>query len=196
MRSSTKTTLGLVTLGLFASSYQMGLSAQTGFTLSTAAATDSTSNTEAVTTAEPSTPATPSATEGSAATGSSESSQNAASSESGTTASTPAPKQSSSGTTSGTASGTTTTASVSQTSAVIDTGKGYGLVQVEVVKTNGKITDINMIRAEASDGRAQAFPSLVAAAVAANGTGFGNVSGATYTTAAFKKAVESALAKF
>lgn len=69
-------------------------------------------------------------------------------------------------------------------------------MQVEVVKSGSTITAINMVRAEATNGRAGAFPTLVAAAIAANGTSFGNLTQATYTTVAFKKAVESALAKF
>jgi uncharacterized protein with FMN-binding domain len=37
---------------------------------------------------------------------------------------------------------------------------------------------------------------LAEAAVNANGSNFGNVSGATFTTQAFKQALESALGKF
>jgi uncharacterized protein with FMN-binding domain len=176
----------LVSLGIFAASYQAGLAADTGFSLSgsnsaAGAATETTPTNEVSATPDASASASAAA---SAETGSSSTSNSA--SASGSAAATPT----------ATKSATTTTASVSQTGAAIDTGKGYGFVQVEVVKTNGKISAINMVRAEASDGRSAAFPSLVAAAVQANGTGFGNVSGATYTTNAFKKAVESALAKF
>lgn len=186
MRTATKSTLGLVSLGLFAASYQIGLTAETGFNFAEPSATESTNPDGAASSqimAEPTPTASESAaTKEPAATGQA----------SGTTTSTPAP----SATTNAGTGGTTSTASVTKTGDVIDVGKGYGFVQVEVVKTNGKISAINMVRAEASDGRSAAFPSLVAAAVQANGTGFGNVSGATYTTNAFKKAVESALAKF
>lgn len=149
MRTATKSTLGLVSLGLFAASYQIGLTAETGFNFAEPSATESTNPDGAASSqimAEP----TP----------------------------------------------TTSTASVTKTGDVIDVGKGYGFVQVEVVKKGDVITTIKLLRAESSDGRDKAFPSLVAAAIKANGSNFGNISNATYTTNAFKKAVESALAKF
>jgi uncharacterized protein with FMN-binding domain len=65
-----------------------------------------------------------------------------------------------------------------------------------VTRTDGKITAVKMIKAEATNGRKSAFPSLVQATIDNNGTSFGNLSGATYTTDAFKKAVNNALAKF
>ncbi len=71
----------------------------------------------------------------------------------------------------------------------------FGTIQVEVVRTSGKIAAVNMVQAGASGGRSQAFPSLTAAAVKAQGSNFGNVGGATYTTQAFKKALDSAIAK-
>ncbi|MFM6963549.1 MAG: FMN-binding protein [Micrococcales bacterium] len=73
---------------------------------------------------------------------------------------------------------------------------GFGVVQVQVVKSNGKITAVNMLQANATNGRAGAFPYLVQYAIAANGSSFSNLSGATYTTNAFKRSLESALAKF
>jgi uncharacterized protein with FMN-binding domain len=69
----------------------------------------------------------------------------------------------------------------------------YGTVQLKVTKTGGKIDTIDLVQAGATAGREQAFSMLVDAAVKANGTGFGNVSGATYTTDAFKQALDSAL---
>lgn len=149
MRTATKSTLGLVSLGLFAASYQIGLTAETGFNFAEPSATESTNPDGAASSqimAEP----TP----------------------------------------------TASTASVTKTGDVIDVGKGYGFVQVEVVKKGDVITTIKLLRADSSDGRDKAFPSLVAAAIKANGSNFGNISNATYTTNAFKKAVESALAKF
>jgi uncharacterized protein with FMN-binding domain len=41
-----------------------------------------------------------------------------------------------------------------------------------------------------------AFQYLVQYAIQSQGTGFGNLSGATYTTDAFKQALSSALSKF
>ena len=73
---------------------------------------------------------------------------------------------------------------------------GYGTVQVKVTKVGSKITDITMLQANATDGRASAFPYLVQYAIDANGTNFANLSGATYTTDAFKQSLNAALAKF
>jgi uncharacterized protein with FMN-binding domain len=71
----------------------------------------------------------------------------------------------------------------------------YGTVQVEVVRKGGKISAVNMIQSGATAGRQQAYPSLTKNAVAAQGSNFGNMSGATYTTAAFKQALDSAISK-
>ena len=71
----------------------------------------------------------------------------------------------------------------------------FGTVQVSVTRTNGKITAIDYIQDTASAGRDQAFPMLTQAAISANGSTFGNISGATYTTDAFKQALDSAIAK-
>lgn len=73
---------------------------------------------------------------------------------------------------------------------------GFGTVQVSVTMSNGKITAINLLQANATHGREGAFPYLVQYAIAANSANFSNLSGATYTTTAFKKSLESALAKF
>lgn len=72
---------------------------------------------------------------------------------------------------------------------------GYGPVQVRVTSENGKITAIDLVQAQSSGGRDAAFPLLVKAALAANGSNIGNVSQATYTTNAFKKSLDSALSK-
>jgi uncharacterized protein with FMN-binding domain len=81
-----------------------------------------------------------------------------------------------------------------QTGAAI--GYRFGTIQLSVTKSNGSITAIDLVQAGATGGRQGAFPSLVSAAIAANGSTFGNVSRATYTTDAFKQALDSALAKF
>lgn len=72
----------------------------------------------------------------------------------------------------------------------------YGTIQVTIAKSGSKISAVNLDVAQATGGREQAFSYLVQYTIDANGTNYGNLSGATYTTAAFKKAVESALAKF
>lgn len=71
----------------------------------------------------------------------------------------------------------------------------YGTIQLEVVRAGGKLTAINLIRADASAGREAAYPSLVQAALDSQGTSFGNISGATFTTDAFKQALTSAISK-
>ena len=186
MRTATKSTLGLVSLGLFAASYQIGLTAETGFNFAEPSATESTNPDGAASSqimAEPTPTASESAaTKEPAATGQA----------SGTTTSTPAP----SATTNAGTGGTTSTASVTKTGDVIDTGHGYGFVQVKVVKQGSTITDIKLLRAEATERRQTAFPELVSRALKANGSNFANISEATFTSEAFKKAVESALAKF
>jgi uncharacterized protein with FMN-binding domain len=72
----------------------------------------------------------------------------------------------------------------------------FGTVQVSVTKANGKITAVNLLQQGATGGRQSAFSYLVEYAIQANGTSFGNLGGATYTTDAFKQSLESALAKF
>ncbi len=71
----------------------------------------------------------------------------------------------------------------------------YGTVQLEVVRQGGKLAAVNLIQSGATAGRGQAFPLLQKAAVDAQGTNFANQSGATYTTDAFKTALESAISK-
>jgi uncharacterized protein with FMN-binding domain len=72
----------------------------------------------------------------------------------------------------------------------------YGTVQVSVTKASGKITAVNLLQEGATGGRQGAFSYLVDYAIQANGSSFGNLGGATFTTDAFKQSLESALAKF
>ncbi|MEN9753112.1 MAG: hypothetical protein RL670_803 [Actinomycetota bacterium] len=71
----------------------------------------------------------------------------------------------------------------------------YGTIQVEVVRKAGKISNINMLQAGATNGREAAFPYLVKYAIQAQGSNFGNLSGATMTTDTFKQALDSAISK-
>lgn len=73
---------------------------------------------------------------------------------------------------------------------------GFGTVQVQVTKSDGKITAITMLLANATKGRAAVFPYLIQYAIEANSSNFANISGATYTTDAFKQSLDAALAKF
>lgn len=71
----------------------------------------------------------------------------------------------------------------------------FGTVQLKVTQVGGKITAIEQVQATASDGWMEAFPYLEDYAIQANGTSFGNLSGATYTTDAYKQALDSAISK-
>ena len=71
-----------------------------------------------------------------------------------------------------------------------------GQIQLSVTKENGAITNISLDAASATGGRQGAFSYLVQEAIAANGSGIANISGATYTTETFKQALDSALSKF
>jgi len=89
--------------------------------------------------------------------------------------------------------GTTSSSSGSATGDAIN--YQYGTIQVKVTETAGKITAVDLVQADATAGREQAFSYLVKDAISANGTSFGNLSGATFTTDAFKQALDSALSK-
>lgn len=71
----------------------------------------------------------------------------------------------------------------------------YGTIQLKVTKSSGKLTAVELVQAQATGGREGAFSYLVTDAISANGSSFGNLSGATYTTDAFKQALDNALAK-
>jgi uncharacterized protein with FMN-binding domain len=53
-----------------------------------------------------------------------------------------------------------------------------------------------LLQAGATGGRSQAFDFLVQYTVDAQGSSFGNISGATYTTDAYKQSLNAALAQF
>lgn len=71
----------------------------------------------------------------------------------------------------------------------------YGVVQVSVTLTDSQISGISMLQGEASNGRAAAYEMLIDATIQVQGTNYGNVTGATYTTDAFKSAIENVLSK-
>jgi uncharacterized protein with FMN-binding domain len=72
----------------------------------------------------------------------------------------------------------------------------YGDIQISLTKTDGVISAVNVIIGDATNGREEAYLILTAATIEAQSTNYGNVSGATFTTDAFKIAVENVLAKF
>lgn len=70
----------------------------------------------------------------------------------------------------------------------------YGTIQLGVAVSGGAIASVDLIQASTKGrGYDQAPPMLVTAALEAQGASFGNLSGATYTTEAFKQALENAL---
>lgn len=71
----------------------------------------------------------------------------------------------------------------------------FGTIQLKVTESNGNISAVELVQAGATGGREQAFSYLVQDAISANGASFGNLSGATYTTEAFKQALNSAISK-
>lgn len=71
----------------------------------------------------------------------------------------------------------------------------YGVVQIELTATDGKITNVSVLQGDVSYGRDAAYEALIQATIQVQGTNYGNVSGATFTTEAFKQAISNALAK-
>ncbi len=118
----------------------------------------------------------------------------------------------SSGTSAGSssASGTTATPSASATSGsssaadgtytgdVVDVGRGYGDVQVEITVTGGRVVDVQALAVPQNDPRSAqisnvAVPYLVDQALQAQSADVAGVSGATYTSVGFASSLKSAL---
>lgn len=98
-----------------------------------------------------------------------------------------------------TKSATTTAASVTKKSDPITyvAEKRQGVMQISVTKKGSAITAIEIISGGTEGGEYSSVPGVLAqAAIEAQGSNFGNISRATHTTEAFKKALETALAKF
>lgn len=210
MRTATKSAIGILSLGVIAASYTAGTAAQIGFGAATVSETTSASSETAPiaesTTSEVATaPTQTSETTAPAATTTTSSSKTTAATTTKptatqtATATTAAPTPLASKT--ATAPTPTPTKTSSATAALAKTGSAinykYGTIQLEVVKSGSKITAVNLIQASTSGRDWASVPSiLVTAAMTAQGSGFGNMSGATFTTTAFKSALDSALAKF
>ncbi len=241
MRSTTKTIVGLASLGVLAASYKFGIEAPAAFANqdaltslgSNTSQTTDTNNTDAGTgTSDTTTSGTGSTTDNSGnttsgsngssggSTGSAGSGSSSGSSGSGSggtsggssgSGSGSSSGGSSSGSTSGgtndpgtsggsTSGGTTSGGTTSGSASVTKTGDAiryrYGTIQVQVTEVSGKITDITLLQAGATGGRSAAFSYLIDYAIQAQGSNFGNISGATYTTDAFVQSLDSALAQF
>ena len=171
MRKVTQNIVGVVSLGVLATSWSLGQAAETG--LSMDSATQPAAPVESAPVESPSTESTPSQPVPS------EPVQSATPTKTSAPAATKKPA---------TASGSKTGDPVSYK---------YGVIQLEVVKSGSTITAVNLIQSGTKGPDWAVVPGMLAdAAVSANGSSFGNVSGATFTTQAFKTALESALAKF
>ena len=218
MRQSTKAVVGVLSLGVLASSYSLGLAnanegSSLGGGLSAAGSTSGTTSTDTGSTSPESTTtdtgvnSSAAASEPTASATASASASNSATSSSttnkATTKSTATPTATPTKTAAPTptATPTATPTKTATSSAAKQTGDAiqykYGTVQLAVTKAGGKISAIDVVIGT-TRGREYAgvISVLVPAAVSANGANFGNYSGATFTTDAFKSALESALAKF
>jgi uncharacterized protein with FMN-binding domain len=71
----------------------------------------------------------------------------------------------------------------------------YGTVELEVTATAGKIEKITELQASTSSGWESAIPVLNQEAIKAQSANFGNLSGATFITDAYKQALSNALSK-
>ena len=71
----------------------------------------------------------------------------------------------------------------------------YGAVELEVTATAGKIEKITELQATTSSGWESAVPILNQEAMKAQSANFGNLSGATFITEAYKQALSNALSK-
>ena len=174
MRKETRFALGIVGLSTVATSYLVGHhapSASVALTASSASAVSS----AAPTTEQSSTPlATASSEPTSTNTATAEPTQQA------TATATPEPTPSSSG-----ADGTYQSGNISYR---------YGNIQLAVTIQSGKLAAIDLIQATTHGrGYEQAPPMLVDAALQAGSADFGNLSGATFTSMAFKQALTDAL---
>lgn len=172
MRKVTQNIVGVLSLGVLATSWSIGQATETGLVLSNPAATDTPT---AAATPEPSSSASASTEPSASSTASAKA--------------TPAPSKTAS----------TSAASVTKKSDAITyvAEKRQGVMQITVTKQGSKITDIGIVSGGTEGGEWAGVPSILAqAAIDAQGSNFGNISRATHTTEAFKKALETALAKF
>ena len=214
MRQTTKAIISIASIGLIAASYKFGLEAPAAFANADAIAqaqnpnqasgqpsvppstptepgknpstpgTPAKPGTPNKPNVKPSKPAKPSSGSGSTGSGSGSTGSGSTGSGTGNTGSTG----------SGSNTGTTTPVEVTKTGTSIR--YRFGTIQVSVTKTDGKITAVNLLQAGATGGRSQAFDFLVQYTVDAQGSSFGNISGATYTTDAYKQSLDAALAQF
>ena len=102
--------------------------------------------------------------------------------------------------TAGSAAGAATTAPAAASTTVDGAAEmtRYGVVQVEVVITDGKITEVTALKYPNTDGRdvqinSRALPMLRAQVIAAQSAKIDGVSGATFTSDGYVTSLQSAL---
>jgi hypothetical protein len=202
VRQTTKAIISIASIGLIAASYKFGLEAPAAFANAEALAQAQNPNQATgqpnANPSTPSEPGTPTSTPSAPAKPGTPTQPAVKptkpakpSSGSGSTGSGTGTGSTGSGTTGG---GTTTAVEVTKTGTSIR--YRFGTIQVAVTKTDGQITAVNLLQAGATGGRSQAFDFLVQYTVDAQGSSFGNISGATYTTDAYKQSLNAALAQF
>ncbi len=188
MRKQVQSIVAIATLGLLAASYQMGTAAETGLLIGAPTPADNSSSAMPSDAATPSAEATPlaSASTSAAPTAGATAAPAATKAPAATPTKTSAPTK---------APAAPAPSASTQTGAAIN--YKYGTVQLEVTKASGKITDVNVLVGYGSGPQYDSvIAGLAAYAISANGSNFGNVSRATFSTNAFKQALDSALAKF
>lgn len=200
MRKGTQAFISVLSLGVIAAGYQAGQAVEINNFASAVAPSGAASSGAASSAAAPS--AAASATESAAPavdTAPSAAPATATSPAPKSTAVAPAPAATPKATVAASAPKVTTPAASTSVGTTKDGSAvpyRFGTVQVSVTKSGGKITAVNLLQSGATGGREAAFSYLVDLAIQANGTSFGNLSGATYTVDAFKQSMEAALAKF
>lgn len=119
----------------------------------------------------------------------------------GTAADSPSPDTTGSGTTDSgsTDSGSASSASGTFTGSQVQV-RDWGIVQVEVTVSGGRITDVTALQAPDWDHRSamistHSIPELVSQALDAQSADIAGVSGATFTSRGFAQSLQSALAR-
>jgi len=208
VRQTTKAIISIASIGLIAASYKFGLEAPAAFANADAiaqaqnpnqatgqpTATPSTPSEPGNPTSTPSTPAKPGKPTKPAVKPTKPAKPSSGSGSTGSGSGSTGSGTGSGSTGSGSNTGTTTPVEVTKTGSSIR--YRYGTIQVSVTKTDGQITAVNLLQAGATGGRAQAFDFLVQYTVDAQGSSFGNISGATFTVDAYKQSLNAALGQF
>jgi uncharacterized protein with FMN-binding domain len=179
VRKTTKTVVGLISLGVLGASWSIGQAAESGLSLDTAGTANTAGPTETLQPTESASPSQDAGTEQAADTNQA--------AETATTTPTP------------TKTAVAVDKSVTKKSDPVSyvAEKRAGTMQISVTKTGSAITAIDIISGGTEGGQWASVPSMLAQyAIEAQGSDFGNISRATHTTDAFKEALDNALAKF